>query len=104
MLKHPHSEGFMKACAREIHTLTEKSTFTIMEKPKDVSKQVLPLHWVFAYKFDQDGYLVKLKARICARGDLEMISPKEKRAATLAACTARMIFALVATFDLDLHQ
>ena len=94
----------MEACAREIHTLTEKSTFTIMEKPKDVSKQVLPLHWVFAYKFDQDGYLVKLKARICVHGDLETISPEEKRAATLAARTARMIFALVAAFDLDLRQ
>lgn len=104
MLKHPHAEGFMEACAREIHTLTEKSTFTIIEKPKDVSKQVLPLRWVFAYKFNQDGYLVKLKARICARGDLEMISPEEKRAATLAARTARMIFALVAAFNLDLRQ
>jgi hypothetical protein len=59
---------------------------------------------VFLYKFNQDGYLLKLKARIYVRGDLETISHEEKRAATLAARTARMIFALVAAFDLDLRQ
>jgi hypothetical protein len=62
----------------------------------DRSKQVLPLLWVFAYKYDQDGYFIKLKARICVRGDLETILHEEKRAATLAARTARMDFALIA--------
>jgi hypothetical protein len=38
------------------------------------------------------------------RGDLETITSDEKRAATLAARTARMIFALVAAFDLNLRQ
>jgi hypothetical protein len=59
---------------------------------------------VFTYKFDQDGYLLKLKARICVRGDLETISPEDKRAVTLAARAARLIFALVAAFNLDLRQ
>ena len=104
MLKHPMAEGFLAACAKEIHSLEERSTFSVVDRPKDVSKQVLPLRWVFAYKFNQDGYLQKLKARICVRGDLEMITAEEKRAATLAARTARMIFALVAAFNLDLRQ
>ena len=38
------------------------------------------------------------------RGDLESITPEEKRAATLAARIARSLFALVAAFDLDLRQ
>jgi hypothetical protein len=38
------------------------------------------------------------------RGDLETIILEEKRAATLAARTARMIFSLVAAFDLNLRQ
>jgi hypothetical protein len=58
---------------------------------------------VFIYKFNQDGYLLKLKARICVRGDLETISPEDKRAVTLAARAARLIFALVAAFNLDLR-
>jgi hypothetical protein len=58
---------------------------------------------VFTYKFDQDSYLLKLKARIYVRGDLETISPKDKRAITLAARVVRLIFALVAAFNLDLR-
>ncbi|EDN09823.1 predicted protein [Histoplasma mississippiense (nom. inval.)] len=27
--------------------------------------EVIPLQWVFIYKFDDDGYLIKFKARIC---------------------------------------
>jgi hypothetical protein len=46
---------------------------------------------------------VKLKARIYVRGDLKTIISEEKRAATLVVRTARMIFALVAVFDLDLR-
>lgn len=104
MMKHPMAEGFLAACAKEIRSLQEKSTFTAINRPRDISKQILPLRWVFAYKFDQDGYLQKLKARICVRGDLETISPEDKRAVTLAARSARMIFALVAAFNLDLRQ
>jgi hypothetical protein len=104
MIKHQMAEGFLAACAKEIRSLQEKSTFTVTNRPKDVSKQILPLRWVFAYKFDQDGYLLKLKARICVRGDLETITPEDKRAVTLAARTARMIFALVAAFNFDLRQ
>ena len=57
---------------------------------------------MFIYKYIQDGYLLKLKARICVRGDLEMITV-EKRATILAARFARMLFALVAVFNLDLR-
>ncbi|KAJ6030953.1 uncharacterized protein N7446_007597 [Penicillium canescens] len=104
VMNHSFQEGFLAAMRKEIDSLTEKATFDTVDRPKDRGKQILPLRWVFAYKFDQDGYLLKLKARICVRGDLETISSEEKRAATLAARTARMIFALVAAFDLDLRQ
>ncbi|KAJ5314846.1 uncharacterized protein N7443_001730 [Penicillium atrosanguineum] len=101
---HQREEGFLAAIRKELDSLAQKETYDVVERPKDRGKQILPLLWVFAYKFDQDGYLLKLKARICVRGDLETISSEEKRAATLAARTARMIFALVVAFDLDLRQ
>lgn len=43
MMKHPMAEGFLAACAKEIRSLQEKSTFNVMNRPKDVSKQILPL-------------------------------------------------------------
>ena len=94
----------MAAAAVEVKNLENKGTFTPVRMPNDRSIQVLPLRWVFDYKFDQDGHLLKHKARICVRGDLERVTTEEKRAATLAARTARMLFALVAAFDLDLIQ
>ena len=60
--------------------------------------------WVFTYKYDSNSFLTKLKARICVRGDLQNIDSDEKRAATLAARTARAVFALVAAFNLGTIQ
>jgi hypothetical protein len=104
MLKHPHRDAFLTAAAIEVKGLERKETFEIVPKSNDRSIQVLPLRWVFTYKFDEDGYLIKHKARICVRGDLEWVTSEEKRAATLAARTARMLFALVAAFDFDMRQ
>jgi hypothetical protein len=63
----------------------------------------LPLMWVFTNKFDENGYLLKEKARIVARGDLH-ITDDDTYAATLAAQTFRAVMALVAGFDLETRQ
>jgi Reverse transcriptase (RNA-dependent DNA polymerase) len=65
----------------------------------------LPLRWVFTYKFDSDGYLIKCKTRICVRGDLQDLTDLfNTRATTLAARVFRALVALVATFDLETVQ
>lgn len=104
VMKHLYRDGFFEAMERETEGLKAKGTFDVVDRPKDRGTQVLPLIWVYTYKFDADGFLTKCKARICARGDLQMISNEEKRAATLAVRTARMMFALVAMYDLELKQ
>ncbi|KAI1829116.1 hypothetical protein DTO027I6_9863 [Penicillium roqueforti] len=101
---HPYAKEFMAAAEFEIDTLRRKETFSQVPIPNTRTTQILPLKWVFAYKFDADGVLNKFKARICVRGDLQWMTPEEKRAATLAVKTARAVFALVAAFDLDMKQ
>ncbi|KAJ6119762.1 hypothetical protein N7523_004042 [Penicillium sp. IBT 18751x] len=64
---------------KEINSLKQKETFKVVQFLKD-------------------------KARICVRGDLESIIAEEKRAVTLATRIARMLFVLVAVFNLDLRQ
>lgn len=77
-----------------------KDTFKTVPMPKDA--ELLPLKWVFVYKFDDDGYLVRCKARICARGDLQtQMTWANTRATTLAARVFRALMALVAAFDLE---
>ena len=63
---------------------------------------MLPLKWVFIYKFDADRFLEKFKARIYIRGDLQWLLIEEKRAAILAIKIARAIFTLVAVFNLNI--
>jgi hypothetical protein len=103
-VSHTFSEGWLAAAGLEIESLQMRGTYTTGRRPQDRSVQVLPLTWVFTYKFDSNGFLQKLKARICVRGDLQAIDSEEKRAATLAARTARSIFALIAAFDLETMQ
>ncbi|KAG2000757.1 hypothetical protein GB937_010867, partial [Aspergillus fischeri] len=63
MQKHPLKELFEAAAQLEHNTLLARGTFQKVRTPRD--KQIIPLRWVFTYKFDQEGYLIKAKARIC---------------------------------------
>ena len=67
--KHLYKAEFIQAAQQEYKSLQNMRTFKEVEKPS--GKQILPLLWVFTYKFDTDGYLTKFKARICVRGDLQ---------------------------------
>lgn len=78
VINHPFQEGFLAAMRKEINSLSEKETFEIIDRPRDRGKQILPLLWVFSYKFDQDGYLLKLKASICNEETLKPFLTKRK--------------------------
>lgn len=67
--KHPLKELFRAAAELEHNALVARGTFKKVRKP--TGRQIIPLMWVFTYKFDQEGYLIKAKARICVRGDLQ---------------------------------
>jgi hypothetical protein len=103
MLKHPHRAGFEAAAMKEYRDLESRKTFGHVLKTLAI--KTLPLKWVFTYKFDTDGYLVKYKARICVRGDLQQQSKyQDNYAATLAARTFRALMAIAAAFDLEIIQ
>ena len=102
-LHHPYKEGWIGAMGLEYGDLQRRGAFTKVLKAQASNKQVIPLKWVFKYKFDEHGYLVKFKARLCVRGDLQ-ITTQDTYAATLAARTFRALMALAAAFDLELRQ
>ena len=85
MLKHPHFTGFRAATDKEYRVLLNKGTFEYTEitrLPKD--QQLLPLMWVFTYKYNSNGYLTKYKARLVVCGDLQS-TEEETYTAILAA-------------------
>ena len=100
--RHPERKGLKQAADLEIQSLEEKGAFKLVDQPKD--KQVLPLKWVFTYKFDQAGYLDKHKARICARGDLQHYTGEDIYAATGAYRSFRILMAIVCAYGLICHQ
>ena len=59
--------------------------------------------WVFSYKFDENGYLLKYKARLVVRGDLQE-QYGDTYAATLAARLFRALMALACAFNLKAMQ
>jgi hypothetical protein len=102
MKRHRFCDEFTTAAELEWSTLINKGTF--MDVPiANHYKEALPLTWVFKYKFDEGGFLIKFKARVCVRGDLQM-TEKETYAATLAAASFRLLMIIVAAFDLEMIQ
>src|SRR6266498_1906720 len=66
--------------------------------------KLLPLIWVFKYKFDKEGYLNAFKAKIYIQGDLQPENDLEKTATTLAATTFQILAAIITTTDLETRQ
>ena len=102
LAKHPYFEQFKMAMRVEIEALRSKGTWD--EVPRgEADRPPIPTTWVYKYKFDEQGYLIKFKARLCARGDLQK-TDEDTYAATLAARIFRALMAIVAAFDLETRQ
>ena len=103
MLSHPHRLGFENAARTEYSDLNSQGTFTPVPS-NQVTAFIIPTRWVFTYKFDEKGFLLKYKARLVVRGDLQPDLQEETYAATLAARIFRFLMALTAYFDLEAQQ
>lgn len=105
MLKHPESPGFLRAMEVEIKQLQAKQTWKEVpyKDAKAAARVPIPTTWVYKYKFDNEGYLIKHKARLCARGDLQQTN-QDVYAATLAIRIFRALMAIVTAFNLDTRQ
>src|SRR5437667_9240596 len=87
----------------KLQALERHGTWRPVSRPSTHVK-VLPLTWVFKYKFDDDGLVTKFKAHICIRGDLQFRNNDDTYAAPLATRSFRLLMALTAKFDLESRQ
>jgi hypothetical protein len=69
---------------KEYNDLKRCGTFKTVPKEEVNNEQILPLKWVFKYKFNSNSYLQKFKAQLCVCRDLQ-ITKEETYAVTLAA-------------------
>jgi hypothetical protein len=83
MLKHLYLTEYKQAMLKEFNSLIDCGTFEYQELT-DITEKLVPLIWVYANKFDKNGFLTNFKARLIARGDLYK-TEEETYAITLAA-------------------
>ena len=104
-LNHPYNHFLMSAMLIELKGLESKGTWEEVSEEEAIqaNKTPIPTMWVYRYKFDENGWLVKFKARLVARGDLQQTA-MDTFAATLAARLFRFLMALVAAFGLETRQ
>jgi Reverse transcriptase (RNA-dependent DNA polymerase)/Pol polyprotein, beta-barrel domain len=103
--RHPLWHLLKSAMDQEYQTLESRGTFQhVMASTISEDTTVLPTTWVYKYKFDRQGYLVKVKARLCVRGDLQPFSEKDTYAATLAGKSFRALMAIAARWNLEARQ
>jgi hypothetical protein len=105
MLNHSHSAHFRTAVNTEISQLEAKQTWIQVPREQAIKlgKTPIPTTWVFRYKVDEKGFVIKHKARLCARGDLQT-TYQDTYAATLASRIFRALMAITAAFDLETRQ
>jgi hypothetical protein len=58
------------ATEKELDSLTENNTWTLVPMP--YNKKFIGCLWIFKIKRDSRGRILKLKARVCARGDQQI--------------------------------
>ncbi len=74
------------ALQKEFNTLECKGTFKKVNVLEAKGEPIILTIVVFIYKFDEEGYLLRYKARIIVRGDLQpKLSYEDNYVATLAA-------------------
>jgi hypothetical protein len=101
---HQFDELFRHVAQKEYREIWGKGCFTKTTRTTQTADaEVLPLMWVFTYKFDEDGFLYRFKARLVIRGDLQQ-PYGDTYAATLAARTFRALVAIANQFGLEFLQ
>ena len=62
MQQHPRRTDFTTAAYKEYRDLAQRDTFDVIQQSN--GRKMLPVIWVFIYKFDMNGYLAKCKAQL----------------------------------------
>jgi Reverse transcriptase (RNA-dependent DNA polymerase) len=103
--KHPLKEAFKEAQKQHLQEHSRKGSRQVIDRKLATGHQDLSSMWVFTYKTDKHGFLVKCRARIVVCGNQQKrLGDLPTRATTLASNTLRTLMAIAAKFDPELKQ
>ncbi|KAJ9557382.1 hypothetical protein OSB04_011996 [Centaurea solstitialis] len=103
-MKSPNRDKWIKAMEEELASMSTNEVWDLIDK----SKLIKPIgsKWVFKTKRDAKGNIERYKARLVAKGynQKEGINYNETFSPVSTKDAFRIIMAIVAHFDLELHQ
>nr|CAN73802.1 hypothetical protein VITISV_001401 [Vitis vinifera] len=97
-------EKWIETMKDEMKSMKDNGVWDLVELPKGV--KLIIYKWIFKTKRDSKGNIVRYKARLVAKGftQKEDIDYKETFSPVSLKDSFRIIMALVAHYDLELHQ
>lgn len=103
-LSSAESRHWKEAMDEEYKSLLENNTFEITSLPE--SKRAIPCKWVFKKKTDENGKIVKYKARLVIKGCAQKkgIDYQEVFSPVVRMSSLRYLFALAVKYNLDIYQ
>ncbi|KAM1386265.1 hypothetical protein ACFX1X_032945 [Malus domestica] len=103
-IKSENSLSWQRAMEEEIRSMHSNQVWTLIEK----TESMIPIgcKWVYKTKRDSKGKVERFKARLVAKGftQREGVDYNETFSSVSSKDSLRIILALVAHFDLELHQ
>ena len=103
-MRSSNSQKWIDAMKDEMKSMNDNEVWDLVELPEGVKP--IGFKWIFKTKKDSKGNIERYKARLVAKGftQKEGIDYKETFSPVSSKDSFRTIMALVAHFDLELHQ
>ena len=103
-LKCPAKEKWMKAMEEEIQSMNSNQVWELVDLP--AGRKAIGNKWILKIKRKADGSIERHKARLVAKGytQQEGIDYEETFSPVVRFTSIRLILAIVASMDLELHQ
>ena len=103
-MRSPHSSKWLEAMEDKMKSMSSNDVWDLEDIPKGA--KIVGCKWVYKTKYDSKGKIEKYKARLVAKGftQREGIDYNETFSPVSCKDSFRIIMALVAHFDLELHQ
>jgi len=104
-MKHPtRGDQWEKAIRAEYDSLMKNNTWVLVPRPQN--RRVVTCKWALKHKRDAMNRIVRLKARLVARGFSQIygIDYLDTYASVVKLASIRILLAIAAIYDLHIHQ